>query len=373
MKTTRALLRLLLLAEFLTLSLFAADAPKKCVVCQTLINGSFYWVTTPAFAERQPVCEACQKIPTRCVICRLPIKENLHRLDDGRTMCDADFRAGIFDEREALRIYEETKRDAHRILYGYGVLPDQNITVSLVNGRQLTKLNQSLPSVHDDLTLLGLTRTSVNSRKQYQHAISLLNGLSRAELAAVCAHEYTHTWLNENLPAERKLEKDTIEGFCELVAYKLMTQRQEERQRRVILANAYTRGQVNAFVQAENATQFHRIVQWIKTGVDEMLFETNTTRVLALNNDSTPSFVWPPPAAKPTPVPATLMLKGISGTATHRFALINDATLMPNEETKVRVGSSNILVRCLDIKPRSVVIQIRGRPAPTELFLSTAN
>jgi hypothetical protein len=370
MNATRVLLIGLLLAAWLPLSTAGADAPKKCAVCQGNINGTFYWMNTPAFADRQPICEACQKITARCFFCKLPVKDNPHKLDDSRVLCDRDFRAGIFDEREALRVFEEAKHDVHRILHGFGVLPDRNITVSLVNGRQLIKLNQTLPSVHEDTTLLGLTRTEASSRKQYQHTISLLNGLNRAELAAVSAHEYTHAWLGENVPPERKLEKDTIEGFCELVAYKLMTQRNEEQQKRIILANAYTRGQINAFVQAENSLQFHRVVQWIKTGVDEMLMETNTTRVLTVIDDAPPPFVWPPPA-KPTPVPGRLMLKGISGTAGRRFALINDTTLTKNEETKVRVGSSNVVVRCLDIKAGSVVIQIQGRATPTELFLAT--
>jgi len=67
------------------------------------------------------------------------------------------------------------------------------------------------------------------------------------------------------------------------------------------------------------------------------------------------------------------MLKGISGTSVRRFALINDTTLTKDEETRVRVGSSNLLVRCLEIRPQSVLIQIRGTVAPTELFLGAAN
>jgi hypothetical protein len=149
-----------------------------------------------------------------------------------------------------------------------------------------------------------------------------------------------------------------------------MTQRQEEAQKRAILANAYTRGQVSAFVQAEGSQHFHRVVQWIKTGTDETLAESSGTQVLNVNADSPPPLVWPPPAPQPTSVPSTLTLKGISGTEARRFALINDTTLMKDEERKVRVGASNVVVRCLDIKADSVVIQIRGRPSPTELSLS---
>lgn len=371
MNAPRFLMIFLLLAGGLALP--AAEAPKKCVVCQTTLKGIFYWLAPPAFADRQAVCESCKKIPEHCSFCKLPVKDDVHRLDDGRVLCDRDFRAGIFDAREAVAVFEEAKRDVHAMLGGFGTLPDQNITVALADGRELNRLRQSFPTLHGANTLLGLTRTRISARKEFHHSIHLIDGLNRAELAAVSAHEFTHTWLHENIPAERKLEKDTVEGFCELVAYKLMTLRNEETQKRIILANAYTRGQVNAFVQAESAHHFHLIVQWLKTGVDESLVETNRSRVLITSSDTLPTFSWPPPASLPTVVPGSLMLKGISGTAARRFALINDATLVKNEETRIRVGVSNVIVRCLDIKPQSVVIQIQGKASPTELFLSAAD
>jgi Protein DA1 len=189
----------------------------------------------------------------------------------------------------------------------------------------------------------------------------------------VSAHEFTHAWLHENIPATRRLEKDTIEGFCELVAYKLMTERREETQKRVILDNAYTRGQVHAFVQAENAHHFQTIIQWLKTGVDESLVETNGARVLATADEPPPVFTWPPPLPRPTAVPGSLRLKGIAGSPARRFALINDTTLVKNEEARIRVGATNVTVRCLDIHPRSVVIQVQGSTRPTELFLGAAD
>src|SRR5262249_42784286 len=163
--------------------------------------------------------------------------------------------------------------------------------------------------------------------------------LGPARLAAVCAHEYTHTWLHENVPASRGLDRDTVEGFCELVAYKLMTQRHEEGERRGILANAYTRGQVKAFVQAEAEHHFHRVLSGVTTGADAVLSVTNAERVLAVQEEEPALLRWPPPAPAPTPVPDTLLLRGISTSRTRRFALINDCTLTLNEEGRVRVGN----------------------------------
>ena len=349
-----------------------ADPPKRCVSCGVPVGTSYYNFTSPTMGSNQPACEPCSKLTNRCAICKLPVLDTARKLEDGRFFCDRDFRAGIFDLSEARRVYEEVRRDIAGILAGYGPLPEGNITLALVNGAEIKKLQQTLPSEHDGKGTVGLTRTESIGRKNFQHRIHILNGLPRNRLAAVCAHEYTHAWIHENVPADRELQKDTVEGFCELVAYKLMVQRRDEQQKKIILDNAYTRGQVNAFVEAEQHHQFHRVVTWLKTGKDESLSQTNKVQTLTGREEDPSELTWtPPPPSVPTRVPDTLVLKGISGAALHRFALINDATLTKNEEGKVRVGSTNVVVRCLDIRAASVVIQIRGAARPTELFLSS--
>lgn len=358
---------LLLLAG--SLLAWSSEAVLRCAVCQSRISGQFLWYSAPSLLEKQPVCEPCSKLDTKCAVCTLPVRNNGRKLDDGRWLCTRDFETGIFSQAEALRIYEEMRRDLQGILAGTGILPGRNISVSLVDGAQLKKTNQAMPSEHEDLSLLGLTRTRIAPGRQFQHYIYLVNGLGRARLAAVAAHEYTHTWLQENVPANRGLDHDTIEGFCELVAYKLMTLRKEEVEKKVILANAYTRGQVNAFVQAEASHHFHRVVKWVKTGLDEVMPATNTVAQLALRDDGPSPLTWPPPLPQPTAVPDTLLLRGISTAPHRRYVLINDCTLTRNEKGRVRVGTSNVVVRCVDIRARSAVIQIEGDASPRELFL----
>ena len=357
---------LLLLAADLAAS---GETTLRCSVCQSRISGQFLWYSAPALEEKQSVCEPCSKLDTKCAVCSLPVRNHGRKLDDGRWLCAKDFESGIFSQPEALRIYEETRRDLQAILAGTGVIPGRNISVSLVDGNQLKKFNQAMPSEHEDRSLLGLTRTRIAPSRQFTHQIYLLNGLGRARLAAIAAHEYTHTWLHENVPTERGLDNDTVEGFCELVAYKLMTLRKEEVEKKIILANAYSRGQVNAFVQAEASHHFHRIVKWVKTGIDEVLPTTNAVRQLALVDDGPAPARWPPPLPQPTAVPDTLLLRGISTTPNRRYALINDCTLTKNEKGRVRVGTSNVIVRCVDIRTRSAVIQIEGIASPKELFL----
>ena len=75
------------------------------------------------------------------------------------------------------------------------------------------------------------------------------------------------------------------------------------------------------------------------------------------------------PQAPPTPVPATLVLKGIAVNARERFALINDTTVRPNERARVRVGNSNIVIQCLEISTNSVRIRVPGLTNSIELQL----
>jgi hypothetical protein len=356
---------LVLLLALTGFNLWAGE--KRCVVCQNLIAGKFYWMAGPALPEKQSICDACFALEARCTICRLPVNVRGRQLSDGRFLCPKDAEAGVFDEQEVKRIYEETRRELEGILASTGILPDRNVKVSMVDATQLRKLNQSLPSPHDDVNIFGLTRTRVRNKTEFEHDIYLASGLGRARLAAVIAHEYTHTWVHENIPPTRKLERDSVEGFCELVAYKLMTLRGEELEKKIILGNAYTRGQVNAFIQAENTHQFHRVVKWLKTGVDDTLVES-TTQVLVLKKD-TPEVVWPPPSAQLTRVPDRLELRGISGAAGRGYALVNNCTVTAGDDARIRVGNSNVNARCLEVRSQSVVLHVEGQRRPIELFL----
>jgi hypothetical protein len=325
-------------------------------------------MSSPALRERQPICEKCSKLDTQCSACGMPVRTNYLKLDDGRLLCRVDSEQAVLTEREAVRVFEQTKRDLLDLLRGTGTLPDRNITVRLADSFQIDRLHQKQRSIHRKHLTMGLTQTRRLDPHRLEHTIYLLTGQGPARLAAVCAHEYAHTWLHENVPAERGLEGDTVEGFCELVAYRLMAQRNEEVEKRVILANAYTRGQIDLLVKAQENYQFWRVVEWIKTGRDAKIDPSTVSRILALKEPPpTEPLRWA--AAIPTTVPDILTLRGITLSPTRRWALINDATLGPNEEARVRVGSSNVVVRCLEILDNAVVIQVRGSSERLRLAL----
>ena len=71
----------------------------------------------------------------------------------------------------------------------------------------------------------------------------------------------------------------------------------------------------------------------------------------------------------PPPNYTELKLKGISGSAGHRFALINNQTLAEGETARVRLGSGEVKLRCLEIKEKTAVFTIVGKDARLELDL----
>jgi hypothetical protein len=252
------------------------------------------------------------------------------------------------------------------------VAPERNIEVTLVDAQQLDKLYRTELSDRERSAVQGLARTRARKTNEFEHSVFLISGLSPAHLAAVAAHEYTHTWLSENIEKARfrHLEDDTKEGFCELLAYRLMVQRNEDMETNAILANTYTRGQIDALINAEQDYQLYQVVKWLKRGVDDRIALTNTARLLVLEDQPALTLSWA--TAVSTRVPAQLTLKGISGSGQRRFALVNDRTLEKNEQARIRVGNSNLTVRCLEIRDASVILQLNGSAEKTELFLRPA-
>jgi len=338
-----------------------------CAVCRQQIAERVYLFTSPYLAEKQSVCGACAELETTCSVCTLPIRGSHIKFADGRLLCERERNQCVLTDDALQEVFADVKRDIFKMLAGQGTLPDRNLTVQLAGRTDLDRLTRSQRFPHDKNMTMGLTQ----SRRQggnFEHRILVLSGVRKSRAAAVCAHEYTHAWLAQNIPEGRMIESDTVEGFCELVAYKLMTDRNEAVEKKVILDNSYTSGQIHSLVKAEDRYRFYEIVKWIKTGVDEKIDGANTGRVLVRKRDDKPvSVAWQP--VKPTAVPDTLVLRSISGTPQRRFALVNDATLAKGDQAKVRVGSTNVVVQCLDITHTSVVLNVNKSTERTELFL----
>jgi len=64
-----------------------------------------------------------------------------------------------------------------------------------------------------------------------------------------------------------------------------------------------------------------------------------------------------------------LFLKGVTGTAERRVALINDRTFTKGESGEVKLGTNTLKFRVIDIKEKSVTLECEGWSGPNELPL----
>lgn len=355
---------------------YAPDT-NRCETCTgAFSNLTAYVVKDRVRVVKRLICKACSDLKTVCWACDVPAHpKTLRKLDDGRVLCSLDFKDAVLSEAEARDLFAEVKREVLSLLAHWRPRPETNFVVHLVNQDDFIREVRRKPVLDHPEHLLGLTHSDDIETNRYEHFIYLLSGLPKAQFRAVCAHEYTHAWLNEHSSKARLLHKDTEEGFCELMAWKYLTAQNYRVEAERLLESTYTHGQVNTLVTAEQQFGFYRLVTWILHGVDSWLDKETPARLLALNRDvaepePATSFVWSKPVL--TAVPATLLLKGISTGRAGRLALVNDQTLARNESGKVRIGTSNVVVKCLEIRDSSVLLQVEGRPEPMELFLHRA-
>jgi hypothetical protein len=347
-----------------------------CAVCGCLFSTRVFTVQDSVTEEKKQVCQDCATLTTVCFICGMPVKTNYTALPDSRILCARDARTAVLDEDDAKRICREAKNSLDRLFSRFLDLPETNVTVAIVDRVHLQDLFKFAGRDYVCPNVWGYTQTRTN-RHHLEHSISLLSALPLASFKATCAHEYTHTWLNENLSEQRKqsLSRDANEGFCELVSYRLMEAQNEAAQKKLILSNAYTRGQIHLFLEAERLYGFNDIVDWMKYGTDDRLLGDDLRRVRNVELPRTAARpVTNSPVFKPAPavVPDALVLRGIYWAQERPAAIINNRILGVNEEGKVRVGQTNLTIRCLAIQQDSVRIRVVGSGEEQQLRLKTA-
>ncbi len=372
-------MRTKLIVGWLTLLLLATVARAedlKCAICGKTITGNYFLDVDEITGQTNKVCADCQKLD-RCSVCGLPVKTGFTRLPDGRILCARESAAAVCAEDEAKEHCRGTRDDLDRLFSRFITFPSDDVEVSIVDKFHLQNLFFAPGFQKTCVSVNGATASNPLGNGKYLHTIDLLSCMSKPHLMAVCAHEYTHAWMGENVSPGRTaaLDKDTIEGFCELVAYKYMASRQETLEMDYIRRNNYTKGKIDVMIAADTQYGFNAVLDWIKSGEDDRLQLANLDRIRALEGadyspQPPPASLWTVlPSTPPTIVPDTLRLKGISGTEQHRFALINDTTFETMERETVRVGRTNASVRVLEIHADSVIIQVNGSNQTQQLFL----
>jgi hypothetical protein len=159
------------------------------------------------------------------------------------------------------------------------------------------------------------------------------------------------------------LGRDAEEGFCELVGYLLMDSQNEEVEIKRVLQNHYTRGQIDLVIEAEKRYGFDQVLDWMKYGVTAQLEAghvdelrdvkmpsampvANGSAIYINNNNTHP----------PAPAPATIKLQGVLW-GNQPVAIINGRSFFAKERKQVKMGGTNVTIRCLEIGKKSVRIQ----------------
>jgi hypothetical protein len=306
----------------------------------------------------------------------LPAKTNVTgylRLPDERSLCARDAKNAVLQDADALRSCREVRDDLDRVFSRFMSFPETNVTLAIVDRVHLQELFKFAGNDYHCPNIWGYTRSGTNYNR-VEHQISLLSGLLPSWFRATCAHEYTHTWVQQNVSGPRRatLGRDAEEGFCELVAYLLMDAQHDEAQKAMILRNGYTRGQIDCFIAARNQYGFNDVLDWVLYGADDALSADDPGRVHRLDAHSQPTpspLTFATPKLAPAPALTSLVLKAVFWSATQPIAIINDHSFGPNEEAKVHVAGTNLSVRCLSIRPDSVTIRVAGSPRDQVLVL----
>jgi hypothetical protein len=232
--------------------------------------------------------------------------------------------------------------------------------------------------------LLGCIQAKTDAN-QKRYSMRLMTGLPLAELQATAAHEFSHAWVGDNVSPLRRgaLSRNAEEGFCELVAYLLMDSQNEEAQKKFILKNFYTRGQVQLFIEANERYGFDQILDWMKYGDTPELESGRLDKVrdvavpppvsIAANRPAVkgPSVAGAsepkapvltavqtngPGAPQAAQAPETIKVQGIFW-GKSPSAIINGHSVFPDDRFKLTIGGKTMNLHCLEIRKDSVQIE----------------
>jgi hypothetical protein len=330
--------------------LVQAQTNVVCMVCDQTITSGTVWRHRDGL-----VCPNCYALETRCSICDLPLKPPFTKTGDGRALCRADASNAVLTEEAARDLFETTRLELQQLFSGALDLKNQRVGVSLFEVDYWNYRDGKL--LPQPVRRTGFAQ-SRQLGESMVHNVLLWSGQLKIDLMAVCAHEYTHLWINETKAEARAMQPDTEEAICELVAYKLMQHKNVLAQQEKIRANRYTQGKINQLIDYDAQYGFKAILDFVRTGTEPCLeipvIPRSILASLATASQTATS------VASADPAPTTLKLQGVFlGKKQHR-ALINGCSLGVSEQKNVRVGADTVMVRCVGIQANAVVVQVNN-------------
>ena len=324
-----------------------------CRSCGQEIRGDYLEYIDEAVGGSVPICQDCSTNAHKCFHCNVPFKTGLKTLADGRLVCGRDAAEGLERDEELTTVARDVRERLNKLFRGTMIFPEATAL--------LTRDTRGLVAMHKKSVgggpPVGLTRSVSRVPGRFDHTIFILSGLRKSRVMAVCAHEFTHAWMAEQVGTARGLTDATTEGFCELVALKLMKTAGVPFEVDYIQLNRYTQGQLPAFLALDQENGFTGVLNWLRRSKETSL-KTAPPVPLGTASASIPAAAAAGFEPAPVPVPDKLILKGIVGAGAGKLALINNQTLAVGESARVQMGRTNVLVRCLDIGTDSVVIRV---------------
>lgn len=365
-------------------TLVPATLAQICASCgQTIGALTIYTVYDEVRQEKVFVCPRCEEEMPDCFVCGLPAYTNAPGflvLPDGRVLCARDARTAVLTEQQGLDLYHEVQDNLNRLFSRFLQLPDNNISFEMVDRVHIQELFKTAGNDYSCPNVMGFT-LSERKNGALRHRISLMSGLPTQWFQATCAHELGHAWVAQNVPPARRkaFERSTEEGFCELTSYLLMDSLHDEAGKAHILRNAYTRGQVQLFLAAEQKFGFNDVLDWMFYGTDDRLSADDPDRIHNVQMPrpghgagpiaATP--IYPILRAGPATEPSVLVVQAIFWDSRRPSAIINGRTFGPGEEGRVLVGTNHVVVRCLAIQEDRVRIRDTTGGKEQELILGS--
>lgn len=357
--------------------------PTNCELCGNLFGDRYYSMMDRVLDQRRMVCGGCLQRPQRCFACGLPIAKDPKALADGRNYCVRDAADALLAPAAVQTVVTEAESRLRRQFQGEMDFPDRNVGLTLVDRVNIEALFARPGHDHHCPNVLGYYQLKTNDTA-LRHEVYLLSGLSTGGTRAVFAHELTHAWLAENVPAGRQLSADAEEGFCELIAYLLQKDFRDEAGMRQIAANKYTRGQFDLFRQARETYNLLTVINWLKHGNETRLTGDDLDVVRrAQPPGQAPPRLWVARARVVAPAPTggegprnkaddELRLKAVMGSEKRRTALINHRSFQEGETAKLTFAGAQREVRCLEIGPDFVRIELVADAEQRTLRLPSA-
>ncbi len=330
----------------------AGETNYFCVVCGKGPLTGRVWLS-----KWGAVCDDCDKLENHCSICGLPIRDGdgSVKTGDGRFICRFDKTNAVLDAAAAREVFEDARRDLLSLFGPDFALRYPDVTVNLFDVDYWTEKGRG-----DGLHKFGFASTRRAPDGQCTHEVVMLSGRLRDEIAATAAHEYTHLWINENLARPPVSTGNTVEGICELSAYKLMGLRSLQDEQQKILDNPYTHGEIKKLVAVEEANGMGSILDWVKNGTTESLEEGEAALVPA----ALPAAMF---TSVPTPLPETLKFGGLITLGPNLQAVINGVAFAPGDTKRIRLRGKTVSVHCRQVRPEEIVLDVGGVAGPVTL------